>query len=84
MLNAPVNSAQMETDIFETIPKLDIPAYFIMGAHDHQVSFELAEKYYDMLSAPKKGFYSLENCAHNLHMENPDEFWRIVKEIAFE
>jgi len=80
MLNSPVNKAQFTTNVMETIPEVDIPVYILHGIYDKQASYELSRRYFEILAAPKKEFYSFENSAHAAHMEEPERVIKIIKE----
>jgi pimeloyl-ACP methyl ester carboxylesterase len=81
MLKTPANAAQFTTNLTETLAEIDIPIYFLHGAHDRQVSYELAQSYFETLNAPKKEFYTFDHSAHNPHMEEPQEFIQVIKGI---
>jgi len=56
--------------------------YIIQGTYDYQVSQVLAEKYLDVLEAPKKEFFTFVNSAHSPNMEEPEEFIEVFRKIA--
>ena len=58
-----------------------VPYYNINGGCDYQVSFELAQEYFDRISAPRKQLYLIEDTRH-LVMDKSEEFSRILHEIA--
>ena len=43
-----------KTDFLKTSTSLKVPVYFMIGKHDYNVPFELSEKYFNILKAPKK------------------------------
>jgi pimeloyl-ACP methyl ester carboxylesterase len=65
-------------NLFEQVPELKVPVYFLMGRHDYNWSAELAKKYFDILKAPKKEFFWFENSAHAPNGEEPDKFNEII------
>lgn len=67
-----------EINLFEEVPELQVPAYFLLGRHDHQVSSALAEKYATLLKAPKKKLIWFENSGHNPQFEESEMFNRAV------
>jgi pimeloyl-ACP methyl ester carboxylesterase len=77
-LVAPVNSELM-TDLSLAISKFDIPVYIFHGVYDMQVNYELSKRYFELLDAPEKQFYTFENSAHSPFMEEPGRFIEIVK-----
>lgn len=50
------NQASME-DLPSTLPAIGCPLYIFAGKHDYQTNSSIAEQYYTMVKAPKKGFY---------------------------
>ncbi|MGG5317987.1 alpha/beta fold hydrolase [Enterococcus sp. AZ072] len=71
-----------EDNLVKTVPKVDVPVYFLHGKYDYQVSYELAKEFYERVDAPKKGFYTFENSAHSPNMEEPAVFMKAVKEVV--
>jgi pimeloyl-ACP methyl ester carboxylesterase len=80
MLKAPVNAEMFATNVMETIPELDVSVYIMQGRYDRVASYELAQRYYGILKAPQKGFYTFENSAHSPHMEEPQRLMQIIKD----
>jgi pimeloyl-ACP methyl ester carboxylesterase len=70
----------LATDLTETVPRLDVPAYICQGRHDYTASYELARAYCERLSAPVKGFYTFEHSAHSPAFEEPARFRKILRE----
>ena len=69
------------TNLFEQVPNLKVPVYFLLGRHDHQTSSKLASEYFEKLEAPKKELIWFENSGHNPPFEEPEKFNYIVKNI---
>ncbi len=65
----------------EDYPRLDVPAFFIMGDRDYYTPLELVQEYYQLLDAPMKGLYIMEDAAHAPLLKNPAEFARILADI---
>ena len=80
MLKTPLNDAQFETNIMETIPEVDVPVYIFHGIYDRVASYDLSREYFEALRAPAKEFYTFEGSAHSPHMEEPQRILQIVKE----
>jgi pimeloyl-ACP methyl ester carboxylesterase len=74
----------LKDNFFESSVKFEIPFYIIQGVYDYQVSYVLAEKYLDILEAPKKEFFTFNNSAHSPNMEEPEKFIQILRKIALE
>ncbi|WP_180954228.1 alpha/beta fold hydrolase [Bacillus sp. M6-12] len=76
-----------KTNLFKSVPKIEVPVYFIQGKHDKATNYLLAKQYYDKLIAPKgKEFIVLENSAHYSNKEDFRLFektlTRIVKTVS--
>jgi len=62
-------------NLFEQAPRIEVPVYFFVGRHDYNTPWILAEKYYQILDAPKgKTLIWFENSAHLLPFEEPEKF----------
>jgi pimeloyl-ACP methyl ester carboxylesterase len=64
----------MQHDLFKQVPKLEIPVYFLVGKHDYNTPFELVEKYFNQLAAPKKELIWFDNSAHSPMYEEAYKF----------
>ncbi len=63
----------------EQAPQIDVPVYFLVGRYDIIVSHVLAEKYFNVLKAPKgKQLIWFENTAHRPHVEEKEKFIEIM------
>ena len=68
-----------DINLFESVPRLEIPVYFIAGRHDYNTPSELVEQYYNELEAPEgKRMYWFENAAHMPEFEEPEHFHSIM------
>ena len=65
-------------NLFKEIPELQVPVCFLLGRHDHQVSSATAEKYFNILKAPKKKLVWFEFSGHNPQFEEADAFNKVV------
>ena len=70
----------LSTDLALSVPKLEIPVYFLEGIYDYTCSYTEALAYYQRLQAPIKGFYTFENSAHSPLLEEPDKAQQILVE----
>lgn len=59
-----------------------IPCYFIIGEHDMITPAAVSKPYVDQLKAPIKEWFIFKESAHSPHIEEPDEFIRIVRKTA--
>ncbi|WP_219724258.1 alpha/beta fold hydrolase [Raoultibacter timonensis] len=67
-------------DLFERVPRLEVPVYVFHGVFDYQVSYAIAKEYLQVLEAPVKGFCSFEESAHSPCFEEPEKMCRILRE----
>lgn len=67
-------------DLRASVPEVQVPVYFLHGAHDYTCSYELARAYAATLRAPVKGFYTFPDAAHSPHFEDPGRTRRILRE----
>jgi len=72
----------LQTDLPRTVPELKMPIYFILGKHDYNVPYTLAEDYLKKLKAPFKKEILFENSAHLPPFEEPQKFTRVMAGIA--
>lgn len=70
----------LEVNLQETVPELTVPVFFVEGRHDHESPAELAEEYFDALSAPSKELVWFEHSAHLPHAEERGRFTRFMVE----
>ena len=78
---APLASELDGFDYRESIPSLEVPAFFISGEKDYNCPWELVQDYCENLTAPQKGFYKISGSAHSPLWENPDETMAALTEI---
>ncbi len=66
-------------DLFEQVPRVEIPVYFIAGRHDFNTPSDLVKEYYEQLDAPAgKHFIWFENAAHMPEFEDPGRYYTIM------
>jgi pimeloyl-ACP methyl ester carboxylesterase len=63
-----------QANLAKEVPEVKVPVYFCIGRHDYNTPFELAEKYFNQLEAPKKELIWFEESAHSPLYEEPDKF----------
>jgi pimeloyl-ACP methyl ester carboxylesterase len=68
------------TDLSQTLPRVDLPVYFLHGIYDYTCSYAVAREYFEGLRAPVKGFYTFERSAHSPTFEEPERTLRILRE----
>lgn len=59
-------------DFMNTARSLNVPVYLLLGHHDMNCVYTLAEKWFDRLEAPIKKLIWFENSAHSPQWEEPD------------
>ncbi len=59
---------------FERVPTLNVPVYFMAGKKDYNTPFELIERYYDFVQAPKKELIPFSNSAHTPFFAETERF----------
>jgi pimeloyl-ACP methyl ester carboxylesterase len=68
-------------DLFEQVPRLDVPVRMFLGRHDRTVtaSAPLADRYFEGLDAPKgKQLIWFENSGHWPQLEEPKKFCAVL------
>ena len=68
----------IKKDLSVEIKKFKIPIYFLHGIYDYTCSYELSKRYFNVIDAPIKGFYTFENSAHSPHFEEPFKLKEIL------
>jgi pimeloyl-ACP methyl ester carboxylesterase len=62
-------------NLFELLPRLEVPVVLLQGRHDMVAPVSEAEQFYQQLHAPKgKQFIWFEESAHELQYEEPGKF----------
>lgn len=72
----------MEYNLFEQLPELEVPVYFLVGRHDYNTPFALVERYYYYLKAPRKELIWFDHSAHSPMYEEAEKFNGILLDIA--
>ncbi|MFD3157998.1 alpha/beta fold hydrolase [Haloimpatiens sp. FM7330] len=65
-------------NLLNLVPKLNVPVYFLLGKYDYTVPFEIAEKYFNKLTAPFKEIIWFNNSAHCIPFEEPLKFQKLL------
>ncbi len=70
------NDEFYQINLFEQIPRINIPVYFLTGRYDYFTPSEIVEEYYQKLIAPKgKYLIWFEKSGHNPEREEADKFY---------
>ena len=72
----------LETDFPRSIKELKMPVYFLLGKHDYNVPYTLAEDYLQKLKAPSKKLVFFDHSAHLPPFEEPKKFVEVMAGIA--
>jgi proline iminopeptidase len=70
----------MQVNLMVDANRFEVPVYFALGRHDHQVPADLAAEYFERLEAPSKRIIWFENSAHSPSLEEPDLFNKMMIE----
>ncbi|WP_044891953.1 alpha/beta fold hydrolase [Opitutus terrae] len=66
-------------DLFSQVPKLDVPAFFIVGRNDAVVTHGLVRRYFETLVAPRgKSFITFDHSGHWPQLEEPGCFRSVL------
>ena len=66
----------LSINLLEQAPELKVPVYLLEGRHDHEAPSALAERYFQVLVAPRKTLLWFEDSAHFVNTEEADAFNR--------
>jgi pimeloyl-ACP methyl ester carboxylesterase len=61
-------------NLMKVVPALQIPVFFFLGRHDHQVPAETSAAYFDALVAPSKKLVWFEESGHEPFVDEPAKF----------
>jgi len=73
-----------DANLFESVPELSIPVFFMMGKYDFMTPSEVAYDYYLRLKAPSKKFVWFDKSAHFPHFEEKELFSALMAGIKEE
>lgn len=78
----PVVIRSFQNNLFETVPELNCPIYFLEGRGDKQKSHYVANRYYKKLDTDFKKFYWFEDSGHTIFNTEPKKLQETIIEIA--
>jgi pimeloyl-ACP methyl ester carboxylesterase len=70
----------LEVDLFEQVPELQVPVFFMEGRHDWEVPSVLSARYFEALRAPSKRLIWFESSAHLPSAEELDRFTQVMRD----
>jgi pimeloyl-ACP methyl ester carboxylesterase len=74
--------ALLDLDLFQSVPSVTVPVFFLLGRYDRHVDARLSARYLEQLEAPSKQLIWFEDSAHNVPFEEPERFDRTVIEAV--
>jgi pimeloyl-ACP methyl ester carboxylesterase len=69
----------LTVDLFEQVPAMVVPVFFMEGRHDWEIPSILAARYHEVLRAPSKQLVWFEHSAHLPNLEERERFTQIVR-----
>jgi pimeloyl-ACP methyl ester carboxylesterase len=70
----------LEVDLFQQVPEVQVPVFFMEGRHDWEIPSVLAARYFDALRAPSKKLVWFERSAHVPNVEERQRFVRVMRD----
>lgn len=75
----PVFNEASKENLMETLPEIGCPVYFFLGKNDYQTNSAIAEAYYQLVKAPRKGLFWFD-CAHSIPSAQPERMQTLIIE----
>ncbi len=75
------DEGMLHFNYLETVPVLEVPAFFLVGAKDYNTPSELVEEYYEKIEAPRKDLIIFEDSAHTPFLKETGLFNQTLIEI---
>jgi len=72
--SGPMWEESSRMNLFDRVPKLEVPAWFIVGRNDFNTPAVLVSEYVEKMNAPHKELIVMEGAAHTPFLKNPDGF----------
>lgn len=69
-------------DFRRDVPRLDVPVYIVAGEYELAARRDLALEWFDLLQAPSKRRFTLDDSGHSVAFEQFGEFHRIMVETV--
>ncbi len=70
----------LEVNLFDQVPEMRVPVFFMEGRHDWEIPSILSARYYEALRAPSKQLIWFENSAHLPNAEERERFNQIMRD----
>jgi pimeloyl-ACP methyl ester carboxylesterase len=65
-------------DLFQSVPELRVPVFFMEGRSDWESPHDIAERYFDAIKAPSKELIWFDRSAHLPNSEERDLFNQVM------
>jgi pimeloyl-ACP methyl ester carboxylesterase len=76
----PIWKKSTENNLFETLPKINCPVYFIEGNGDKLKSHYIVKEYCEFIQAPKKKLFWMKKSGHTVFNSEPEKLQKIIIE----
>jgi len=73
-----------DIDFRRDVPRLEIPVYMVVGAHEARGRAVLADEWFEMLQAPSKERIVFEHSGHRPSFEEPARFAELMARVKAE
>jgi pimeloyl-ACP methyl ester carboxylesterase len=70
-----------DVDLRADVPSLQVPVYFVQGAHEMRGLAVLFAQWYELLRAPAKQLVVLDTSGHRAMFEQPDRFVEVMTRV---
>ena len=64
----------LQVDLSESVPEIKVPVFFVEGRYDRECPCEIAERYFESVTAPAKELIWFDRSAHLPNSEERDQF----------
>ena len=71
-------SRSNDINLFQSLPVIKCPVYFIAGAKDYNTNSSITSEYYSKITAPKKDLFLFKEAGHGLPETHSDGFQDII------
>jgi pimeloyl-ACP methyl ester carboxylesterase len=69
------------TNLVQQVPRLEVPIAMVQGRRDQVAPGEVAERYYNSVTATQKELVWFERSAHTPHFEEPEKFREVLMAV---
>ena len=70
----------LDVDFRQDVTRLEVPVYVLDAEHELVARRDLALVWFELLEAPQKRIYAIENAGHSVAFEHFEELHRILRE----